>query len=82
MPVFGKTFNSKSASSEAAKKSKDENLRRQLNQILQAKKQLSIQLQHWERIRRITKDPKELADIDAKLHTMRMDFLNFGSENF
>jgi Nucleopolyhedrovirus protein of unknown function (DUF919) len=80
MPVFGKTaLNEKVA---ANKKSKDENLRKQLNHILQAKKQLSIQMQHWERIKRITKDPKEVADIDRKLYKMRMDFLAFSTEKF
>ncbi|AAZ38307.1 ORF-141 [Agrotis segetum nucleopolyhedrovirus A] len=77
MPVFGKTTNS-----EAFKKSKDESLRKQLNQILQAKKQLSIQMQHWERIKRITKDPKEVADIEQKLYKMRMDFLKFSTDKF
>ncbi|ACI28849.1 agip148 [Agrotis ipsilon multiple nucleopolyhedrovirus] len=82
MPVFGKTYSAADATAVAAKKSKDESLRKQLNQILQAKKQLSIQMQHWERIKRITKDPKEVAEIDQKLYQMRMDFLKFGSEKF
>nr|UPO71126.1 orf20 [Trichoplusia ni single nucleopolyhedrovirus] len=63
-------------------KSNDDNLRKKLNEILQAKKQLSIQMEHWERIKRITKDPREVADIECKLNKIRNDFLNFGSNNF
>ncbi|QAT90414.1 hypothetical protein KM622_gp128 [Spodoptera exempta nucleopolyhedrovirus] len=74
--------NSNSSKSDLVKRSKDDSLRNKLNQILQAKKQLSIQMQHWERIKRITKDPKEVADIEQKLTKLRMDFLKFGSENF
>ena len=77
MPVYGKLNYT-----DAAKKSKDESLRQKLNQILQTKKQLSIQMQHWERIKRITKDPKEIANIDEKLHRMRMEFLKFSTDNF
>lgn len=80
MPVFKKTV--KYFDAAAAKKSKDEDLRKQLNQILQAKKQLSIQMQHWERIKRITKDPKEVEDINNKLLKMRMDFLAFSTDKF
>ncbi|QEI03564.1 hypothetical protein [Spodoptera cosmioides nucleopolyhedrovirus] len=86
MPVYGKTTSysdaAKKAYNEAAKKSKDESLRQKLNQILQTKKQLSIQMQHWERIKRITKDPHEVADIDQKLLKMRMEFLKFSTNNF
>jgi D-ribose pyranose/furanose isomerase RbsD len=80
MPIFKKTV--KNIDIAAAKRSKDEDLRRQLNQILQAKKQLSIQMQHWERIKRITKDPKEVEDIERKLLKMRMDFLAFSTDQF
>lgn len=80
MPVFKKTV--KNFDAAAVKKSKDEDLRKQLNQILQAKKQLSIQMQHWERIKRITKDPKEVEDINNKLLKMRMDFLAFSTDKF
>lgn len=41
-----------------------------------------MQMEHWERIRRITKDTKELAEIERKLYAMRMDFLAFGSHKF
>ncbi|ABM45840.1 unknown protein [Spodoptera frugiperda multiple nucleopolyhedrovirus] len=80
MPSFGGKKNI--YASEAYKKSKDESVRQKLNEIVMAKKQLSIQMQHWERIKRITKDQKEIAEIDDKLHKMRMEFLNFGSTNF
>ncbi|AUV65403.1 hypothetical protein [Alphabaculovirus myunipunctae] len=83
MPVFGKRQAiDAAATASAVKKSKDENLRRQLNQILQAKRQLTIQMQHWERIRAITKDPGEIASIDRRLHQMRMDFLAFSTDKF
>ncbi|ACI47500.1 unknown [Spodoptera litura nucleopolyhedrovirus II] len=86
MPVYGKSANYSDAAKktyiEAAKKSKDESLRQKLNQILQTKKQLSIQMQHWERIKRITKDPAEVASIDEKLLKMRMEFLKFSTNNF
>lgn len=59
-----------------------EDLRAQLNYIIQAKKQLSVQIEHWERIKRITKDPKELADIENKLYKLRSDFLAFGNKYF
>ncbi|AYN45076.1 se116 [Alphabaculovirus alterspexiguae] len=78
--VYGNS--SKYNHTDIVKRSKDDSLRKQLNQILQAKKQLSIQMQHWERIKRITKDPKDLADIDQKLNKIRIEFLKFGSENF
>nr|QNH90637.1 maco-A 157 [Mamestra configurata nucleopolyhedrovirus A]QNH90969.1 maco-A 157 [Mamestra configurata nucleopolyhedrovirus A]UVZ34992.1 hypothetical protein [Melanchra picta nucleopolyhedrovirus]UVZ35164.1 hypothetical protein [Melanchra picta nucleopolyhedrovirus] len=81
MPIFRKT-DKKIIDTNAVKKSKDEDLRRQLNQILQAKRQLTIQMEHWERIKRITKDPKEVQDIENKLLKMRMDFLNFSTDKF
>ena len=81
MPIFRKT-DKKIIDTNAVKKSKDEDLRRQLNQILQAKRQLTIQMEHWERIKRITKDPKEVQDIESKLLKMRMDFLNFSTNKF
>ncbi|AAM95142.1 hypothetical protein HaMNV_gp150 [Helicoverpa armigera multiple nucleopolyhedrovirus] len=81
MPIFRKT-DKKIIETNAVKKSKDEDLRRQLNQILQAKRQLTIQMEHWERIKRITKDPKEVQDIENKLLKMRMDFLNFSTDKF
>nr|QGX02402.1 maco-A 157 [Mamestra configurata nucleopolyhedrovirus A] len=81
MPIFRKT-GKKIIDTNAVKKSKDEDLRRQLNQILQAKRQLTIQMEHWERIKRITKDPKEVQDIESKLLKMRMDFLNFSTDKF
>ncbi|AAM09265.1 hypothetical protein [Mamestra configurata nucleopolyhedrovirus A] len=81
MPIFRKT-DKKIIDTNAVKKSKDEDLRRQLNQILQAKRQLTIQMEHWERIKRITKDPKEVQDIESKLLKMRMDFLNFSTDKF
>ncbi|CDG72469.1 Unknown (Ac29) [Spodoptera exigua multiple nucleopolyhedrovirus] len=86
MPTYGKatsyTDAAKKSYMEAAKRSKDESLRQKLNQILQTKKQLSIQMQHWERIKRITKDPQEVANIDEKLFRMRMEFLKFSTNNF
>jgi hypothetical protein len=74
MPVFGKCS--------SATENKNENLRQQLHQILQAKRQLSIQMQHWERIKRITRDAKEIEEIDRKLLNMRMDFLAFSTDKF
>ncbi|WBB27326.1 AC29-like protein [Mythimna sequax nucleopolyhedrovirus] len=81
MPIFRKT-DKKIIDTNAVKKSKDEDLRKQLNQILQAKRQLTIQMEHWERIKRITKDPKEVQNIESKLSKMRMDFLNFSTDKF
>lgn len=54
----------------------------QLNKILQEKKHLSIQMEHWERLKKITKDSRELEDIDRKLTQLRMDFLTFGHVYF
>ncbi|AHH82598.1 ORF-9 [Buzura suppressaria nucleopolyhedrovirus] len=54
----------------------------QYNEVMQAKRQLEIQTAHQERLKRITKDPKELAKIDDKLHQIRTSFLNFGVEKF
>lgn len=54
----------------------------QYTQVMQAKRQLEIQTEHQKRLRQITKDPRELAKIDAKLNELRMAFLNFGVEKF
>ncbi|AKC91744.1 ac29 [Lambdina fiscellaria nucleopolyhedrovirus] len=78
------TFNSRSRFDALASphETHSQELRAQLNKVLQAKRQLSIKLEHWERIKRITKDEREIAAIDFKLYQMRMEFLQFSSANF
>jgi hypothetical protein len=39
-------------------------------------------MEHWERIRRITKNARELREIDRTLAEMRMEFLKFGEKHF
>lgn len=57
-------------------------LREELNRIIQTKKRLAIKMEHWERIRRITKNARELREIDRTLAEMRMEFLKFGEKHF
>nr|ANS70917.1 hypothetical protein [Lymantria dispar multiple nucleopolyhedrovirus] len=66
----------------AAAPMRDDSLRDQLNRVIHAKKQLIIKQEHWERIKRITKNPNEVRDIDRKLAEIRMEFLKFGERNF
>ncbi|QED40547.1 hypothetical protein [Chrysodeixis includens nucleopolyhedrovirus] len=53
-----------------------------IHDVTYAKKQLSVQLEHWEKIKRITKDPKEIKDIDCKINAMRLQFLKYGCDFF
>ncbi len=53
-----------------------------IHEVTQAKKNLTIQIQHWEKIKNITKDPKEIEEIQDKIHKLRIDFLCYGSESF
>ncbi|AKN80566.1 hypothetical protein [Perigonia lusca single nucleopolyhedrovirus] len=62
--------------------SENEDIRRQLNKVFQAKRQIRMKLDHWTRIKRITKDPKELAEIERTLQRLSKEFLEFSVENF
>ncbi|UOQ18814.1 hypothetical protein [Olene mendosa nucleopolyhedrovirus] len=57
-------------------------VRDELNRIIQTKKRLAIKMEHWERIRRITKNTRELHEIDRALAELRMEFLKFGERHF
>ncbi|ABF47363.1 ac29-like protein [Clanis bilineata nucleopolyhedrovirus] len=63
-------------------KSQNDSLREQLNAIVAAKKNLNIKMQHWEKLKRITKDPQEIAAIDSELNKLRMEFLSFSVKKF
>nr|WUR10831.1 ac29 [Calliteara abietis nucleopolyhedrovirus] len=58
------------------------NLRQQYDSIIFAKRQINIQTTHQEKLKKITKDSANLAEIDATLHTLRTNFLDFGVNNF
>ncbi|AKN81007.1 hypothetical protein [Lonomia obliqua multiple nucleopolyhedrovirus] len=64
-------------------KSKDaQDLTRKLNEINFRKKQILIKTQHLERLKLITKDARELRDLEQKLLDLRYQFLNFSVNNF
>ncbi|QWO71547.1 AC29-like protein [Orgyia pseudotsugata single capsid nuclopolyhedrovirus] len=58
-----------------------EDVRQQYDRVLQAKRKLEIQSTHQERLKRITKNSDELDNINAKLSTMRANFLDFSVKN-
>ncbi|ADB84464.1 hypothetical protein [Apocheima cinerarium nucleopolyhedrovirus] len=57
-------------------------VRQQYNQVMQVKRQLEIQSSHLEKLKRITKDPKEAHKIETQLQSIRNKFLNYGVNNF
>lgn len=61
---------------------KNLNIAQQLYDITQAKHQLTIKQTHYERLKRITKDAKELQEIEQQLHQIRMDFLKYSTTMF
>jgi hypothetical protein len=84
MPALYKIYQKKEGEKrqKLINQSQNDDLRRQLNEIMQIKKTLSIKIEHWERIKQITKDPHEIREIERKIHCMRMEFLNFSTKKF
>ncbi|ABY65745.1 hypothetical protein [Orgyia leucostigma nucleopolyhedrovirus] len=62
-------------------KSKHDSVRQQYDAVLQAKKLLEVKSTHQEKLKKITKDTKDLANIDARLKELRSNFLDFSVQN-
>ncbi|QEI03586.1 hypothetical protein [Rachiplusia nu nucleopolyhedrovirus] len=62
--------------------SKTKPSRSTIHDVTNAKRKLTMQIQHWEKIKLITKDVKEIAAIDYKIHKMRLEFLRYSCEFF
>jgi Nucleopolyhedrovirus protein of unknown function (DUF919) len=61
---------------------KAKHLKYQLNEINRRKREITIKSQHLERLKNITKDVKELQNLEIQLQELRRKFLDFGLNNF
>lgn len=62
--------------------SRNSDLKSQLDNINWQKRQIRINSQHFEKIKAITKDVKELQNLEQKVMEDRRKFLNYGINNF
>ncbi|AVA31210.1 ac29 [Oxyplax ochracea nucleopolyhedrovirus] len=62
--------------------SRNSDLKSQLDNINWQKRQIRINSQHFEKIKAITKDVKELRNLEQKVMEDRRKFLNYGINNF
>ncbi|QHB21713.1 ac29 [Artaxa digramma nucleopolyhedrovirus] len=54
----------------------------QYNKIVSLKRQLNIQIEHQEKLKKISKNPADIRNIDCKLLELRKNFLNVCVDNF
>ncbi|ABI35701.1 hypothetical protein [Ectropis obliqua nucleopolyhedrovirus] len=57
-------------------------VRQQYQHVMQMKRRLEIQTSHDEKLKRLTKCPKEIERLNDKINTARINFLNYGVNNF
>ncbi|AKR14197.1 hypothetical protein [Dasychira pudibunda nucleopolyhedrovirus] len=57
-------------------------LAKQLDQINKIKRKATAESQHFEKIYKLTKNPNELQDLHKRVMDSRVQFLNFGVQNF
>lgn len=57
-------------------------LKYQIDEINKHKRDITIKSQHLERLKNITKDARELQNLEQQLFELRQQFLNFGVNNF
>ncbi|UZE89788.1 hypothetical protein [Parapoynx stagnalis nucleopolyhedrovirus] len=57
-------------------------LKHQLNEINRRKREITVKSQHLERLKNITKDARELQNLETQLLELRRKFLDFSLNNF
>nr|QNN89387.1 hypothetical protein [Spilarctia obliqua nucleopolyhedrovirus] len=57
-------------------------LTKQLDQINKTKRKIAAQSQHFEKIKKLTKNTIELQDLQQRVMDSRQKFLEFGVQNF
>ncbi|ABL75972.1 Mv-ORF20 peptide [Maruca vitrata nucleopolyhedrovirus] len=61
---------------------KTRDLKFQLSEINRRKQEITIKSHHLERLKSITKDDRELQNLEMQLQELRRRFLDFGLKNF